>query len=302
MLIARLADAQHGVVTLEQLRALGLSERTARHRVAAGRLHRVYRGVYAVGRRSLSPKGRWVAAVFACGPAALLSHRSALALWGAVPSSGAGDVHVTTPGRRRGPAVIHVHETRTLHADDVAAVDDIPCTSVARTLLDYAEVASERELQRAVDESERLRIFDGRAVEEVLERANGRRGVALLRTALDAWTEPPFTRSDAERRLRGLLGSAGLPMAGFNLWVEEHEVDAYWPEHRLVVEVDSFEHHRTRLAFERDRVRDADLGDAGLRVIRTTWRQIEERDALVRRLSRALGKEPTQGPSAPKPH
>jgi very-short-patch-repair endonuclease len=180
-----------------------------------------------------------------------------------------------------------VHETGTLHVDDIACVDGIPCTSVARALLDYAQDASRHRLGRAVEESQRLGLFDGQVVEDVLARANGRR-VAALRNALRAWGEPQFTRSEAEQRLRALIEDAGLPLPGFNAWVEGCEVDAYWPRHRLVVEVDGFEYHRTRAAFERDRLRDAELGDAGLRVIRTTWRQLRERESLAARLSRAL--------------
>ena len=135
-----------------------------------------------------------MAAVLACGEGALLSHRSALAQWGAAPAA-RGRPSVTTPKRRRAQAGIDLHTSRTLAGDDAAVVDNIPCTSVARTLLDFADDASDAQLRRAVDECERLRIFNGNPTQAVLARANGRRGAARLRAVLDAWSEPPLLRS-----------------------------------------------------------------------------------------------------------
>lgn len=227
-----------------------------------------------------------MAAVLACGEGALLSHSASMALWGAAPAR-RDPPEVTTPRRRR-HAGIRLHESETLHPADHAVVDNIPCTSVARTLLDYAESARARELRRAVDELESKRLFSGVAVQEVLARANGRRGAARLQAVLDAWREPALTRSEAERRFLELIERAGLPAPLVNTWVAGHEVDFFWPDHALVVEVDGFEHHRTRRAFEADRMRDADLGDAGLRVRRVTWRQLEDEIALAERLARVL--------------
>jgi very-short-patch-repair endonuclease len=131
-------------------------------------------------------------------------------------------------------------------------------------------------------------VIDGRDLEAVLRRAGGRRGAGRLRAVLEDWTEPPFTRREAERLLAEIIEGAGLPKPSFNCWVAGYEVDVHWPDHGLVVEFDSWEFHRTRRAFEQDRVRDADLGDVGLRVIRLTWRQLQDPEAAVARLSRAL--------------
>ncbi len=288
--IARLADAQHGVVSLAQLRALRLSSSAVRSRVATGRLHRLHRGVFAVGRRNVTLRGRWLAAVLGCGPGAVLSHRSALELYGAAKPSRRLP-SVTVPGVRRNREGIGVHRSSTLTLEDITVVDAVPCTSVARTLLDFADVARPRELARAVEDLERTGLFDGNAVYRVLRKANGRRGVGRLRAALAEWTEPAFTRSEAERRALALIEAAALPRPNVNTFVAGHEVDLYWPEHRLAVEIDGYAFHSTRQAFERDASRDADLDDAGLRVRRITWRQLDrEPEAVADRMRRWLGR------------
>jgi len=228
-----------------------------------------------------------MAAVLACGPGAALSHRSALELQGAAKPSQRLPA-VTVPGEGRSTAGIEVHRSRTLTPADRTTIDNIPCTSVARTLLDFAEVASPKQLARAV-EAERLRIFDGRAVERVLSRASGRHGATRLREALADWTDPAFTRSDVERMMLDLIAEAGLPTPNANTFVAGHEVDLHWPEQRLVVEIDSLGWHSTRPALERDRIRDADYDEAGFRVRRFTARQIERDPAfVVDRVKRAL--------------
>jgi hypothetical protein len=249
--LSSLADQQHGIVDYADLVGLGLGRGAIKHRAHVGRLHRLYRGVYAVGRRNVSREGHWLAAVRACGPNALLSHRSAAALWGVLRDSRAA-IDVTVLGcARRGSGGITVHRARRLEPDDRVCRDHIPATSLARTLLDLAAVAPTRQLARAIDEAERLRLFDLRAIDELLERSNGRRGVRALRQAIDRYRAgAPVTRSELERRFFRLCDDAGIPRPAMNLFVAGYEVDAAWLEHRLVVEVDSFEFHRTRAAFE----------------------------------------------------
>ena len=182
-----------------------------------------------------------------------------------------------------------MHSSKTLAVADRAIVDGIPCTGVARSLLDVAAAARPRELARAVEELERLRLFDGRDMDRVLRGANGSRGTGKLRAVLAAWTEPAFTRSEAERRLLELIDTAALPTPFVNTWVAGYEVDLYWPEHHLVVEVDGYGFHGTRQAFERDAARDADLDDVDIRVLRVTWNQLEcQPGRVVERLRRAL--------------
>jgi Transcriptional regulator, AbiEi antitoxin len=174
--LARLAAEQHGVVALRQLPELGLSSSAVRSRVASGRLHRVHRGVYAVGHRVLGVEGRWIAAVLACGRDAVLSHRSAAALWSLRPTTRTA-IDVTVPRRvglsRPG---IDVHRATGLEPGDLTRVRGVPCTTVARTLVDLAEVIDRRELARACEQAEVLRRFDARALEGALARTTGRHG------------------------------------------------------------------------------------------------------------------------------
>ena len=287
--VAALAARQHGVVEFGQLRRLGLGPGAIRHRAQTGRLHRLHRGVYAVGRASVPREGLWTAAVLACGPDAVLSHRSAAAHWGLLPDARAW-IDVTVSGRRRASSGhIAVHNVRRLHADDRAEQDGVPVTSVARTLLDLAEVVSPRRLARAVGEAERLGSFDLREVQALCERSRGCRGVGRLTEAVRRY-EPaaPFTRSGLERRLAELCERARLPRPAMNLYVAGHEVDAAWLDRGLVVEVDSFEFHRTRAAFEADRRRDAALQREGLRVLRVSDRRLDEDPAGVADDLRAL--------------
>jgi len=175
--VAELAGQQHGVVARRQLLAFGLGPGAIEHRIANGRLHRVHYGVYAVGYRSLTPHGRWLAAVLAAGPGAVLSHRSAAALWGLRPAAGRRiDVTVRRRGRRDRPGIA-VHVTRELRDRDRAQRVSIPVTSVARTLLDLAGVIPERQLSRAFEEADRADLLDLDAIEDICLRGRGRRGL-----------------------------------------------------------------------------------------------------------------------------
>jgi len=297
--LSALADTQHGVVSLTQLEGLGLSANAVRKRVASGRLHRVHHGVYAVGRRQLTRWGRYMAAVLACGPGAILSHRSAAALWDLRPHGGAS-IDVSS-SRRTGYrlAGIDLHRTRTITASDAATVNGIPVTSVARTLLDLAGVVGPRSLERAVERAEILRVFDLRAIDAVLGRANGRHGIGALSTLLDRLRPNQVTRSELERRLVDLCESAALPSPRANFRIDlgdgALEVDFYWPSARLIVETDGFETHATRAQFERDRRRDQRLTLAGYTVIRFTWRQLEEAPHRVSATIASLLAAPTKG-------
>jgi hypothetical protein len=296
--IARLADRQHGVVSLVQLIAFGLSASAVRSRVGAGRLHPVHRSVYAVGRRRLTARGIWMAAVLACGEGARLSHRSAAALQGLRPDNRpVSDVTVPRGSARSRPG-IHVHRSATLTDADATTCDGIPCTSVARTLLDLAEVVDRRGLERAIEQAEIQRVFDLRAVEDVLARAHGRqggrrRGAALLRAVLADLGEPTLTASELEERFLAICRDAGLPTPEVNAWLDIDDepaikADFLWRRERLVVETDGFGSHGTRQAFERDRRRDQRLRLAGYAPVRFTRRQIVREPERVGRTTAAL--------------
>ena len=278
--VAALAGAQHGVITRDQLLAAGLSRHAVAHRIAKGHLHQLHRGVYAVGHASLSARGRDLAAVLACGPDAVLSHRSAAVLWGLLRAS-EHQVHVTAPTHRRTPTGVHLHCSHTSEFVHHAA---IAVTTPARTIIDLAATASREELERALEEARLQR----RVTDEALQRGvQGRPGARAIRELLAR--EPSFTRSEAERALVSLLRRARLPKPYTNVRVAGHRVDALWPQQRLIVEVDGFAFHSSRAAFERDRARDADLQAHGYRVVRVTWRQLTRRsEEVVARLGAAL--------------
>jgi hypothetical protein len=277
--IALVAEGQHGIVSLEQLLSLGLSRSAIGERARRGGLVRLHRGVFAVGHAAIRPEGHWLAAVLACGEGALLTHRSAAALWDLRPTSRAR-IDVTVPRRgTRAHDGIDVHTSTTLAPADATRVRDIPCTSVARTLLDLAGVVGGRSLARAFDRAEILRLLDLRALEEVICRNPGRHGLRPLR-ALLATLDPQrkFARSDLEELFLALCARSGLPQPIVNGLVAVEgghlEVDLLWLAHQLVAETDGFETHRSRLAFERDRRRDQLLLREGYRTVRFTWRQL----------------------------
>jgi very-short-patch-repair endonuclease len=286
--IAALAARQYGVVARWQLLELGLTSRAISYRLTVGRLHLVHRGVYAVGHKRISGRGRWMAAVLACGPGSALSHRSGAALWGFLGAA-SPRIDVTTP-RRGGRSIAGVrrHRARRLPPEDTTMVDGIPVTTVARTLFDLAEVLDLSRLERAFEAAERAELLDMRAVLLTAERNPGRRAHKQLHALLPSLTSPAPTRSELERLFNRLCRLADLPLPQVNVLVKSFEVDAFWPAPRLIVEVDSWEFHKTRAAFERDRARDAQLMLAGYRVIRVTYLQLRDQPKRVAETLRTL--------------
>jgi len=288
--IAQLAFEQHGVVTLDQLRGAGLGAGAIDLRVANGRLHRLHRGVFAVGHRRLSQHGRWLAAVLALGEGAVLSHVSAAALWGIRHSSSAY-AHVTVPtagGRRRRRAII-VHRSLTLGAADVDVREAITVTSVSRTLLDLAGILTTTRLERAVERSLALRLFDLRAVAAVLD-ANPRRpgATALAEIIARIHDEPQLTRLELEALMLDLCDAHGIQRPEVNVLIDGIEVDFLWRAHRLIVETDGRGYHETPIAFARDRERDERLTVLGYRVVRLTYRRVVDHPEAVAATLRAL--------------
>lgn len=282
-----LAGRQHRVVAHQQLVAIGFGPSGIQHQLKSGRLYQLFRGVYAVGCAQVSWQGRVMAAVLACGPDAVASHQTAAALHGIRPSSRAM-IDVTTPRSRHGQHGIKVYRVRVLHLEDRSVVDGTPVMSVARTLLDLAAVVQLRQLRRAFEEAEKLRLLDLRAIERLFERSRGRRGVKALRKVIAEYVEPPITRSEAERLLVEVCDHAGIPRPQMNVSVAGRVVDGVWHKQRLVIEIDSRTHHLTTAAFEEDRRRDADLMLAGYRVLRITWRRLRDEPDAVAEIVRRL--------------
>jgi very-short-patch-repair endonuclease len=286
--IAQIAGVQDGAVARDQLIDAGVGRRAIAHRLARSRLHLMHPRVYLVGHSVATPRARKWAAVLACGEEALLSHASAAELWGfaAAPV----EVHVTVAGRRRDHLDgVRVHCVRALSMTEVRRRQGLPVTSPARTLLDFAEVAPLDELEQAVAEARRSGLVRDGELEAQVERSPGRHGVKPLRALLKREGGPAFTRSKAEQCLLALIRRARLAPPRCNVPVAGHEVDFLWPTHKLVVEFDSWEFHRGRGAFEKDRRRDADLLLAGYRVLRITWRRLaEEPEAVIAQIATAL--------------
>jgi very-short-patch-repair endonuclease len=280
--IAAPAGRQHGVIAHRQLVVLGVHPRAISHRAAAGRLHRLHVGVYAVGHTVLGERGRWMAAVLACGPNAALSHASAAALWEIRPSA-ATKVDITVPrtGRRERPG-LRIHRPRTLAADEITTRHGIPVTTPARTILDLATTLTASRLEHLLDQAEIRELTDYPSLEALARAHPGHRGSRKLRAALsrhDAGTN--VTRSGLEIAFKAVCRAHRLPQPRVNACIEGKEVDFLFPEQRLVVETDSWRYHKTRRAFENDRARDAVLARAGYRTLRFTDTHIEHDPAGV---------------------
>jgi very-short-patch-repair endonuclease/predicted transcriptional regulator of viral defense system len=288
--VGTLADGQHGVVSRRQLLDAGLSAKAIRTRVETGRLLQLHRGVYAVGHRHLRREAFWLAAVLAV-PGGVLSHRDAAGLHGIRPANHR-KIDVTTTGRAENHPRIAVHRTRTLGAGDVTTVGGIRVTTVARTLVDLATTVPIDHLAKAIREADRLRLLDTLSLHEAIDRTARRRGKghAAIQHALAGHDRlaTTHTRSSLEDAFLNLLHRHGLPTPQTNILVEGIEVDAVWRAQRLVVELDGWQYHRTRHAFQRDRTRDAQLARAGYRVLRFTHDQVVREPAWVVQVLRDL--------------
>jgi uncharacterized protein DUF559 len=281
-----LARRQHGIVARRQLLALGFNAREIEHRVEKRRLHLVMRGVYAVGWSGLTPRRRWMAAVVACGDEAVLSHRSAAALWKiGAEQPGRIDVSVRRRCKLQRPG-LRIHGRPTLAAGDVTRRDRIPVTSPLRTLVDLGTELSPIAVERAVNEADKHDLIDPEALRSVLDSYAGEPGVRPLRELLDKRT---FRLSDSNLEIffRPVAEAAGLPPPLTQQLVNGFKVDFFWPDLGLVVETDGLRYHRTPSTQARDARRDRAHAIAGMTPLRFTHYEIKHepvrvRDALAR--------------------
>jgi very-short-patch-repair endonuclease len=254
-------------VAWAQLRDLGVPRHLVDARLAARRWYALHRGVYAVGHGAITRHGHLLAAVYACGPGALASHRAAGAVHGLLRSD---RIEVTAARGCKPKPGITIHRSRAIPDEDRASVAGIPVTGVARTLVDLADVLTDERLAKAIHQAEILRVFDLNA----LDRARGRhrKGAGRLARVLSTYApEPHLLRSEAERRLKQLCTKHALGQPLFNVQLHGYEVDAYWPAASLALEVDGASTHKTTRAFHEDRRRDRALAAQGIRVVRVTW-------------------------------
>ena len=268
--------------------------------VAGGRLHRVFRGVFAVGRSGVDEKGRLRAATLACGKGAVVSHRSAGALLGLL-DEGPVVVDVIAPGDRgRKIDGIRLHLVRLPRLEETGTVYGIPCTSPARTLVDLAGTVGEWRLRSAFERAARQNMLDLAAIEASIDPR--RRGMKVLLKLIDEWRgAAPLLKargklkSPLEAKVLPLIVRRDLPAPFFNAPVQiangRIEVDFLWPDQRFVLEADSREFHGTAVAFERDRWRDRELMRAGYSVLRVTHREAErEADAVAATVAARLSR------------
>jgi predicted transcriptional regulator of viral defense system len=292
--VARICHAQYGVITLRQLEEQGLTAQAVHERLLEGRLYRIHQGVYSLTPGAMTQRGMFMAAVLACGPDAVLSHRSAAYLWGLVDGWDE-PIDVTAPNRRgRSPDRVAAHRDGSLQPIDRTRLHGVPCTSLARTLLDYAGVARAWELGRAVAQAEVLGVLDWAALRSILRRGRRRRGVARLRLVVDSLhPETKRTRGELERLFLGMCIRAELPQPEVNIWLDVPggkplQADFLWRDARLIVEADSREFHDTASAFEYDRKREQRFQAAAWRVSRCTWAQVEREPRRLAATIKAL--------------
>ncbi len=275
-----LVREQHGVVTQDQLERHGYTYDAITHRLDQGRLHRIFLGVYAVGRPQLTRHGRWMAAVLACGPGAALSHQSGGELL-RVRAYASGRIEVSVPaGRRPRCPGVRIHRRTNLTPDEVITRDGIPVTSPTTTLVDLAPRLTRDALEAAINEADKLDLVDPEALRRGLERLPRRPGKARLRQVLDRRTFA-LTDSALERMFLPIVRRVGLPKPLTGAKVNGFDVDFYWPDLRLVVETDGLRYHRTPAQQARDRLRDQAHAAAGLTPLRFTRAQVRFEAAHV---------------------
>lgn len=284
--VAWVASRQHGVVSGHQLAVCGLSAAAVGHRVRRGRLHRLHRGVYAVGHDAVAPAGRILAAVLAVGDGAVASRASAARLLGLLPAetrapAGIDPVDVTVvDGRHRRDRVgIRCHETRSWTSRDLWWVGPVPVTSASRTVLDVAGTDGHRAAERMLAQALRSRLATEQQVRSLVARSSGHHGVGVVASLIDAG--PAFDRSVAERLLLELVRRAGLPEPRTNARAAGFEVDVLWSEVGLVAEFDSFTFHGDVIAFRADRRKLARLQAAGFGVVPVLWADLQDAPEVV---------------------
>jgi very-short-patch-repair endonuclease len=285
--VARIAARQHRIVTVKQLCDVGLSKEAIKYRVERCRLRRLWRGIYVVGPAAPDALSLAMGAVLATGGNGVLSYRWAGWLWGFVETVGRPIDVTVMRGSNRGRPGIKVHEARSL---DTTRKRGIPVTTPAQTCLDLAGVVDFGELERMVAEAQVKNVVRESQLQDVIARNPDRAGVALLKAILSAGAQ--YTRAESERRMLALVRAAGLPRPRTNeKLLNRWEVDFYWPDQELIVEIDGFAAHGHRRAFEKDHRKGAELTAAGYRVMGFTWTQlVDEPHFVVAQVAAALAR------------
>jgi hypothetical protein len=257
----------------------------------AGLLVRLHQGVYALGHQHLTREGRWMAAVLACGPGAVLSHFSAGRLWNLCGSYGPVEVLRQAGGvRDDGHQGVRLHQTRRLEPFEVTVEKGIPVASIERVLADMAGRTDSRRLERIFVQAYKSGQLSWSLLTHVLSRGRGRKGIGRLRRiALEVDPQALDTKSVSEIDFLSLCRQAGIPTPSVNVLIEGHLVDFLWPVQKVIVETDSWSHHGDKPTFERDHQTDVDLVAAGYDVHRATYKMLERNpDPFLNNILRAL--------------
>ena len=290
-----MSTRQFGPVAHCQLAGLGISADQIKNFLRRQRLHVIYRGVYTLGHRHLDRNGLLMAAALACGPGAVLSHRTAGYLWSLIGFR--VPIQVTARTRVRSRPGFVARRSRTLADADRVIRSGLPVTTLPRTLIDLASVLDPDRLRNAYEEADRLHRLSLSELIGQCDRSPGRRGVGHLRRWTLAAAAPTPGKTELERLVIKVCDEHGLPRPETNVTVEGYEADALWPRSKVIVEADSFEFHRSCAAFERDRVRDIQHRLAGYTVVRLTHRRLTEEPEQVAEELRQLLAAPRPVPT-----
>ncbi|MDQ2675497.1 MAG: DUF559 domain-containing protein [Actinomycetota bacterium] len=287
-MISEAAARQKGLVTRVWLLGMGFAEGTIDEWLRRGLLHAIHPGVYAVGHEAISPEAKLLAAVLACGPSAVLSHRSAAELWALLEPRRGFATQVTVPGHGiEGPSGIYVHRTGELPQRERDVVDGIPVTSAARTIFDLASQALPSEIEAAYERGLIDQRFTRDDMIKMAVRHKGRRGITKIRALIDRDAPPSATVREAHRMLLELIRSSSLPHPKTEVPIGRYRADICWPEVKLIVEMDGSRWHDTPGRVHHDKRRDADLAGLGYLTIRVTWNDlVEEPVATISRITR----------------
>lgn len=273
-----LAARQHGLITREQLFGLGLTRNQIDHLVAIGRLHCVHRGVYAVGHTRLTSDARLHAALLACGPTSFLSHRTAAGVLG-LGSLSLSRAEITIPSTRAPKrAGLIIHRTRaTPHPHELRKERDLRISSVPRILVELAPLVSRAELDRLIVEANRRHLVHMDRIEAAIERHRRRPGIGKLAAALADYRPRPDRKSSLESAFDRLLAqNPDIPEPERNVRWGIWELDCYWPDRGVALELDGRNYHDALENMERDRFKDAKLMAAGINPLRVTDRRFED--------------------------
>jgi len=267
-----MAARQFGVVSLEQLRGLGFSYAQVRGALRRGSLLRIYPGVYAVGHASIGRSGRLLAALLACGEGAFLSHRTAAGLWGlCAVNVHRIEVSVSGPRAPRVGGLLTHRVRRPPRRGELSASGQLRMSSPLRVLVELSERESEQELERLITEGVRRQVLRVSDLPAMIDAHARRRGIRRLRLAAARYLPREDGKSGLEREVgEWIAGERRIPRPQRNVFFDGWELDFFWPELRVALELDGRPYHTAVRDMDRDNLKSGRLAIAGVRLLRIT--------------------------------